>query len=485
MLKTILSPRAVKGPRMQALSNQPPPDPYLLNASDVQEPPTSLRQAFREIGPGLILAAAIVGTGELVATTHAGATAGFAILWLVILSCFIKVFVQIELGRQAVANGETTLSSFDRVPGVGRIVVWWWFLMMLATQAQISAMIGGVAYTLTMVLPGLTAGLERPALPWAVGITMITALLLIRGTYRRIEQSMTVLVILFTILTVGCVALLPFTQDYGFGWSELASGLQFHIPADQTVVLAAVTMVGITGVGASELVAYPYWCIEKGYARHVGPADPSDAWLRRAQGWLRVMRLDAWVCMTVYTLVTLAFFILGAAVLHSGGTNGLPDSLSGMLDSLVGMYTPVLGPNTAQLFIVLGAFAVLYSTLIASTASNARASTDFLRVNGWVALDQPGERFRWIRRFSVGYLLLCLMLFIWMPKPVLMVMVGGFAQALSLPMIAGTAIYLRYRRLDRRLTPGLIWTAFLWLSLLAFVAAAGYGVWSQLRSLVA
>lgn len=59
-----------------------------------------------------------------------------------------------------------------------------------------------------------------------------------------------------------------------------------------------------------------------------------------------------------------------------------------------------------------------------------------------------------------------------------------FAQAITLPLIAAAAIYLRYRRAGRRVTPGLVWDTFLWLSLLAFVAAAMYGVWSQLKKLL-
>ena len=48
-------------------------------------------------------------------------------------------------------------------------------------------------------------------------------------------------------------------------------------------------------------------------------------------------------------------------------------------------------------------------------------------------------------------------------------------------MIASAAIYLRYKQTDGRLTPGLVWSIFLWVSLLAFVAAAMYGIWSQLK----
>lgn len=458
-------------------------DPYVLTPDEVRDPPPTLRQALRRIGPGMILAASIVGTGELIATTHAGAKAGFAILWLVILSCFIKVFVQIELGRHAVSNGETTLTSFARLPGPGRLFTWWWFFMMLTTQTQISAMIGGIGYTIHMIVPGITGDLARPALPWAILVALLTTVLLIRGTYRLIERTMIVLVVLFTVLTLACVVLLPFNEEYAFGWGNVASGLTFHIPADKAVILAAIAMIGITGVGASELIAYPYWCIEKGYARNVGPKEDSDAWLHRARGWLRVMKLDAWVSMVVYTLATLAFFILGAAVLHAGEGDGLPDKIDEMLQSLTNMYTPVLGAGSAKIFIVLGAFAVLFSTLVASTAANSRMATDFLRVNGFISPQGPQERFRWVQRFSVGLMLLGLTLFTLFPNPVYMVMIGGFAQALTLPMIAAAAIYLRYRRTDRRLTPGLVWSVLLWLSLMAFLAAALYGLWSQISKL--
>ena len=52
----------------------------------------------RQIGPGIILAGAIVGSGELIVTTSLGAQHGYIFLWLILFSCVIKVFLQIELG---------------------------------------------------------------------------------------------------------------------------------------------------------------------------------------------------------------------------------------------------------------------------------------------------------------------------------------------------------------------------------------------------
>ena len=71
----------------------------------------------------------------------------------------------------------------------------------------------------------------------------------------------------------------------------------------------------------------------------------------------------------------------------------------------------------------------------------------------------------------------------WVSNPVQLVIIGGFGQALTLPMIATAAVYMRYRRSDRRLTPGLLWDAFLWLSLLCFFATAFYGVWNTYQKL--
>ncbi len=491
-------------------------DPYELAPDAVKEPPPGLGRAMLQIGPGLILAGSIVGTGELIATTNLGAKVGFVFLWLVLISCFIKVFVQVELGRHAISSGETTLTSLQRLPGPGSWMTWWWLIMMLATQAQLAAMVGMVGQAIHMVVPEASATLagsvgldNRPGLPWAALTAAATALLLAVGSYRLVERGTTLLVVVFTLMTVACVAFLPGT-GHAFSWSDIASGLTLQIPPN--AVADALMMFGITGVGASELFAYPYWCIEKGYARNIGPRNltpqpqppfsaPSeggagggrggqgpevDPWLQRARGWLRVMKLDAWVCMLVYTVATLAFFFLGAAVLFPkvGGVGLKDTSVATMLQLLAHMYEPVLGAEGALWFIVIGVFAVLYSTLFAATAANSRTLVDFLRVNGFIRLAQPEDRRHWVRLFCVAFPLLYLTLFVFVPKPLLLVTVGGIAQAVTLPLIGSAAVYLRYRRTDRRLTPGLFWDAFLWLSLLGLFVAAGYGLWDPISKLL-
>ena len=67
----------------------------------------SILAALRRIGPGIVLASSIVGSGELIATTTLGAQVGFAALWIVLVSCAIKPVVQGELGRYTIVTGKT------------------------------------------------------------------------------------------------------------------------------------------------------------------------------------------------------------------------------------------------------------------------------------------------------------------------------------------------------------------------------------------
>ena len=141
-------------------------DLYALPADALREPPRTLAGTIRQIGPGLILASSIVGTGELINTTGLGAKAGFALLWLILLSSAIKVFVQVELGRYAITHGKTTLAAFDTLPGpkLGTSwICWLWLIMMLTTQAQIAAMEGTVGQAAHMEFPRVARAMADAA----------------------------------------------------------------------------------------------------------------------------------------------------------------------------------------------------------------------------------------------------------------------------------------------------------------------------------
>jgi hypothetical protein len=55
-------------------------DPQPAPPADVRQPPVSFWRIVGSIGPGLIISANIVGTGELIGTTRLGADVGFIYL---------------------------------------------------------------------------------------------------------------------------------------------------------------------------------------------------------------------------------------------------------------------------------------------------------------------------------------------------------------------------------------------------------------------
>jgi manganese transport protein len=435
--------------------------------------PTDVSRIARQLGPGLIITAVIVGSGELIVTPKLGASAGFQLLWFIVLGCLLKVFVQIELGRHAVAHGRTTLASLDGLPGPRlRVswVLWLWLLMYASLVFQVGGMVGGVASILSI------AGLPLPVPATAVLVGGSCALLLVIGRYRFVEAVSTLLVAAFTVTTVVAVAALQ-TTPYAVTGAQLVEGFRFRLPASFNVAFAAF---GIIGVGASELIYYPYWCLEKGYARRVGPNDGSPGWTERARGWLRILKIDASLSFVLYTSATLAFYVLGAAILHG---KGLAVEDANMIETLSHMYRETFGPWSLWVFLA-GALAVLYSTVFGATASNARLFADGLEVFGLCRYEGAEARQRMVRLGSILLPVAFTSVFLAFGNPVSLVLIGAVGQALMLPFLAFAALHFRYFETDPALGGSRFFSACLVLSAVAIAAAGVYQVAQQVGALV-
>lgn len=451
------------------MSTHPTPPPAspapAAPASELRPAPSSLGGILRQIGPGLIIAAAIVGSGELIVTPKLGASAGFTLLWFIILGCVLKVFIQIELGRVTLSRGLTTLETMNLVPGPRVRVswlLWLWAVMFAATVFQIAGMVGAVASVLAL------AGVNVSVKLLAIGIGLGTAVILVLGRYKLIETASTWMVVAFTACTMVAVVALQFTP-YAVTSANLAEGFSFNLPPSFTVAFAAF---GIIGVGASELIYYPYWCLEKGYARHVGRPDGSAAWDERARGWMRVLRADAWVSCAVYTSATLAFYILGAAILHA---KKLDVTNADMIPTLAHMYQETFGAWSLPLFLV-GAAAVLYSTIFVATASNARLLADALVVFKVRSFPDAAARQRTIRWLCALVPAAWTLLYVIWGSPVTLVFIGAVAQGMMIPFLAVAALWLHYTQTEPALRSGLVWRVGLWISAASMSAVGLYQV---------
>ncbi|MFJ9125560.1 Nramp family divalent metal transporter [Streptomyces sp. NPDC102340] len=448
-------------------------DPYALRAEDARPAPETFRGRLRRLGPGLILSAAVVGSGELITTTSLGAKAGFALLWLVIISTAVKVWVQMELARWTILTGRPALDGFrDIGPRIGRLswINWLWIGMDFAKMFQRGGIIGGTAAACSILLPIHGGSLSVTSLTiWALIVTAGAVLILQTGKYHVVERVEVIGITLKTVITVGLALALPLTA-FGYGSADLAEGLSFQIPAGTVGI--ALAMFGITGVGADEMTTYTYWCLEKGYARWTGPDDGTEERARRAEGWLKVMRLDVGVSWLICTLCTLSFYTIGASVLHP---QGLVPEGNDMITTLSHMYTDVLGPWAQYLFLA-GAIAVLFSVTVASSASVPRLWTNTLGLLGVVDWHDVRSRTRTIRVLTWCLPPVWMCFFLWVQSPVLMVQIGGIGGGIFLLAVVIAVWRLRYTGVPPRFRANPWLTAALVISSAAIVCLGVYGV---------
>jgi hypothetical protein len=384
----------------------------------------------------------------------------------------IKVAVQLEYGRFCILHGKPSFQAWDQQSS-GRLFgfhwsIWIAFLFIISMFVGLAGVMGGAAQVGHSMIPGISLRL------WVLLLIMAIALPLFRGEYRIVEVSATVLNLVFVAAVSYCVFAVQKT-DYAFGVSDLMAGLRFEVP-DEALALA-IGAFGITGVGAAEIFTYPYWCLEKGYALWTGPATGTSAWERRAKGWIRVMTIDASVALVVYTLTTCAFYILGASILRS--QEALADG-NQLVDQLSVIFTEVLGPQ-AWLVFMLGAFAVLFSTVFSNAAGYSRLWADLIALVGGKAQDKSKLRNRVISVMAWLLPIVWGLVYLGFQKPLILVIFMGTMNSLFLLVVAYKAVVFHYDAANRRISAGFGYAVFFWLSVLSIAVLS---LWALYQSLL-
>jgi manganese transport protein len=425
-----------------------------------------LIRQLKFLGPGFILSASIVGSGELIATTILGAKAGFIALWIIIISCVAKVAVQLEFGRHAVLTGETTMKAFNQLPGPsigkGKWSVWILFLLILMKVVQLGGMLGGAVVILNMLFKGI------PTSAWAFICAIVVSLMIYNGRYGIVEKLSLFMIAAFTVLTLASLYALRYTE-YAFTLGDVIGSQTFSLSG--AVIGFAIGAFGITGVASDEIIAYNYWCLEKGYAAYTGPRMDTDDWRRRAKGWIGVMYLDAFVAMAIYTLVTVTFYLLGAAVLHQ--RNEVPLG-NGVIEALALIYTQSLGPGIKTAYLV-GGFFVLFSSLFATLAAWTRIYPDLFAQLGWMDFWDLKKRKRVIAILACIFPLLWAIVYLYIDLPVLMVLFGGVVGSVMLFFVVAGALHFKYGRIQWLKTSAVYDVAF-WISVVSIIAVGIYGI---------
>jgi hypothetical protein len=151
-----------------------------------------------------------------------------------------------------------------------------------------------------------------------------------------------------------------------------------------------------------------------------------------------------------------------------------------MITTLSRMYTDTLGAWASLLFLI-GAVAVLGSTLWAAIPSWARMYTNLLAEIGVVDWHDTHSRLRWIRGFTVGLPIIWAAAYLFIQSPVLMVQIGGVMTGVFLLGVVIAVWYLRRTEIDPRLYGGGLFNAVLIISSIAIILLGVYTALSALR----
>ena len=434
----------------------------------MQTAPKTFLERIKFIGPSVIVTGSVVGSGSIVMTPLLGAAAGFLLLWWLLLSMWSKPIIQAEISRYIVVTKKTFLEAFADMPGFKTTIqgkttswlVWFMFIGVIPSIAGMGGLAGAVAEAGNTMFPLLSTE------AWVAISCILTWLLLYFGSYKSLERTLLVMVMFFSFMTL-VIAIAMQSTEYQVNFDQISQGLSFSFPTEYLPLALAVF--GFTGISYGEIMAYTYWCLEKGYADNTG----ND--IEETKHWIRTMQTDVWVTVFFITLGTLPFFFLGAGVLNN--LPELQESLASssfwdvdVISSLQNMFSLVLGGWAKWLFIIL-AFFVLLSTLLSGTAAFTRTISDYLISMGLVR-EGTNTRKKLIKLVAFVIPFLSGLFYFILPNPITLLLIAGIWAAMGLPIVNIGALYL-VNKLEPALQPKVITKVILWASLILQLFLAG------------
>jgi len=310
--------------------------------------PTPWKEAFKSIGPGMLVAGAFIGTGTITTSIVAGTNKGYTLLWASVTLAVIMTIVLQEMAARATLSTGTSLAKLIR----NKLGLW-------ASIIAIIAIVGGNSIYSVGNLSGVDLALGElfdgiPGSAWMVIVTIIYWGLLMIGRYSLLEKVITALVIIMGITFLFNMFYVQ--PDY----AETIKGLTLPLfeVSDITLVLG---LIGTTVVPYN-LYLHSSAVIEK-------------KWYKNPKKNMRVMRLDTILPIFLGGIVTMAVGVVAASVLHPLHlSTGL--EVEGANDMAMTL-EPLIG-NAAYTLFNIGLFAAAISSMPMAALSAAYVFTESL-----------------------------------------------------------------------------------------------------------
>jgi len=382
--------------------------------TDIVEPAPSFN-LLKLAGPGLIVAAAGIGSGDVVSATVGGAKYGVVLLWGVALGAFFKFVLTEGIARWQLATGTTVVEGWaEHLPAW--VNVYFGAYLVVWTVAVSAALTNATG----LGIANLTGGAISQ--PWgAVAHSLFGFAFVWFGGYNGFEKLMKTLVAVmgFSILTCAILTLhdpLP----------SLRGLLVPTIPAGSgTYVLSIIGGIG----GSITMLSYNYWMREE---KMSGP---------RALGYVRGDVAIGYVFTALFGISIM--LIADQAFFRPGVT--ITDAQA--VSKMAAMLGTMLGPFGVYAYSV-GFWAAVFASLLGVWQSIPYLYADFY---GIVRRLPPAAREELTKVTSTPYRLALIFItlaplpFAFIRRPLIIIVTYTIVGSLFVPFLAATLLYLNNR----------------------------------------
>ncbi len=354
---------------------------------------------FRDIGPGVLIAAAFIGPGTVTLCTIAGASFGYSLIWAIVISIFSTIVLQ-EMSLRIGLITKMNLAQAIRINIKSK------FLNRLLLILIISSiLIGNAAYeagNITGASLGISAILNSQSINYIpVFIGLMAFIVLYQGDYKVLERSLVFLVLIMSIsFFITAIITKP--------------DINALINGAITPKINSNNLTIILGLIGTTVVPYNLF---------LHSSLVSEKW--NSVNKLKVARFESFFSIIIGGLVSLSIIITAASV-NNKDVNGVIDLAKGL--------EPLYG-NFAIYFLGIGLFASgITSSITAPLAAAYVAKSCF----GWQdSLKSRKFRAIWIIILIIGVLVSMVKI-----NPIEIIKFAQFSNSLLLPIIAIILLWL-------------------------------------------
>ena len=367
-------------------------------------------------GPGLVVAATGIGSGDVVSATVGGARYGVVLLWAIAAGAFFKFVLQEGIARWQLATGKTALEGWaDHLPAW---VKWYFVVYLVLWTVAVSASLTNAT---GLGIANLTGGAISQ--PWgAVLHSLIGFLFVFFGGYNSFEKFMKLLVGVMGFSILFCAL---FTLDNN-AMPALRGLFIPSIPAGSgTYVLSLIGGVG----GSITMLSYNYWMREEGM---------------RGSGFLSYVRGDIAIAYlftaifggSIMLIANDAFYTAGVSLTNSQAVPRMAEALGTVMGTF------------GRIAFSVGFWAAVFASLLGVWQSVPYLYADFY---GIFKKMSPEARQDVVKvtstpyRLALAFITLVPLPFAFTGQPIQVVIIYTIVSSLFVPFVAATLLYLNNR----------------------------------------